>query len=334
LLAANVASRDEVGGTLPYHDLERRKVVIIGATGFIGSHLASALARHGADVVCVSRNIRGRHLPSGRNMTWKECDASIIEDVRRLFEEVQPEIVYHLTSDSKGGREIAIVPDSVRNDVIAGTNVLVEATRIGKVRVVLAGSFEEPSRDDDFPCSPYAAAKSTITSYGRMISALGGLEVSILRLMMTYGPRQKSNKVLPYVINRLKAGQIAEVGSGSRMLDWVYVDDVVDAFLRVGSLPWTGSEPIDIGTGSLMRLRDSIETIGKLMGRSDLLRFGAINDRVLEREETADVETALQKLGWRASTSFRNGIRATIDSIIAAILCVIPLLIFQCGSDA
>ncbi len=89
---------------------------------------------------------------------------------------------------------------------------------------------------------------------------------------------------------------------------------------------------MNIGTGSLAGLRDKIETIGKLMGRSDLLRFGAINDRVLEREETADVETALQKLGWRASTSFRNGIRALIDSIITQPSLHNSLLIFQCDA--
>src|SRR3954470_11846348 len=118
----------------------------------------------------------------------------------------------------------------------------------------MAGSFEETSKDDKFPCSPYAAAKAASASYARMISALSGLEVSILRLMMVCGPGQKTYKVLPYVINKLKDGQLAELGSARRVLDWVYIDDVIDAFLRVGSLQWTSADPVDIGTGSLMRL--------------------------------------------------------------------------------
>ncbi len=164
-------------------------------------------------------------------MTWKECDASIIEDVRRLFRRETARIVYHLTSDSRGGRKIAIVPVQRAERYNRRDERSCRGDQDWQVRVVLAGSFENRTGTTIFPCSPYAAAKSTITSYGRMISALGGLEVSITpTFMMTYGPRQKSNKVLPYVINRLKAGQIAEVGSGSRMLDWVYVDDVIDAF--------------------------------------------------------------------------------------------------------
>ena len=301
---------------MKYFDIKGKNTLVIGATGFIGSHLASALARHDSNVVCVSRNIGNRHFLTSTSTTWDECDASKRTDVERILNLYRPEIIYHLTSDSKGERDITIIPDSLQNDVMATTNVLLEAAKLGGIHVVIAGSFEEPSKDDKFPCSPYAAAKAASTSYARMISALGGLEVSILRLMMVYGPLQKNDKVFPYVINKLRDGQLAELGSARRVLDWVYVDDVIDAFLRVGSLPWTSADPVDIGTGSLMRLRDCIEIIGELMGRPDLLRFGAIEDRVLEREEAADTELARLKLGWQAQTQFRDGIQATIDSII------------------
>lgn len=297
-------------------DMRGTNTLVIGATGFIGSHLASALALHGSNVVCVSRNIGNRHPSTSTSMTWDECDASKRMDVERILNIYRPDIIYHLTSDSKGQRDLAIIPDSLQNDVIATINVLLGAAKLGGARVVIAGSFEEPSKEDKFPCSPYAAAKAASTSYARMISALGGLEVSILRLMMVYGPLQKNYKVFPYVINQLRAGQLAELGSARRALDWVYVDDVIDAFLRVGCLPWTSADPVDIGTGSLMRLRDCIEIIGELMGRPDLLRFGAIEDRALEREEAADTELARLKLGWQAQTPFRDGIQATIDSII------------------
>ena len=301
---------------MKYLDLNGRNTLVIGATGFIGSHLASALALHGSNVACVSRCIKGRQLSTQENITWDECDASNRSDVRRIIEKHKPEIIYHLASDSKGGRDIDLIPDSLQNDLMSTVNVLLEAERFGNIHVVIAGSFEEPGKNDDFPCSPYAAAKSACTSYARMISAHSGLEISILRLMMVYGPGQKDYKVLPYVINKLRDGQSAELGSARRVLDWVYVDDVVDAFLRVGSLPWVSADPVDIGTGSLVRLRDCIEIIGNLMGRPDLLSFGAIEDRALEREEPANTELARVRLGWKAKTTFKEGIKATIHSII------------------
>lgn len=300
-----------------YFDIKGKNTLVIGATGFIGSHLASALALHGSNVVCVSRNIRNRQFSTSNSMKWDECDASIRTDVERIINQHEPEVIYHLTSDSNGGRDLNLIPGSLQNDVIATTNVLLEAAKIGGIHVVMTGSFEEPRKKDEFPSSPYAAAKATTTSYARMISALSDLKVSIFRLMMVYGPRQKPYKVLPYVIHKLRDGQVAELGSARRVLDWVYVDDVIDAFLRVGSLPWISADPVDIGTGSSMRLRDCIEIIGDLMGRPDLLRFGAIEDRVLEREERADTEPARLKLGWQAQTQFRDGIQATIDSFVS-----------------
>jgi UDP-glucose 4-epimerase len=301
-----------------YFDIKGRNTLVIGATGFIGSHLASALALHGSNVVCVSRSIKNSQLSTPSNMIWEECDASKRENVKRIIDQHKPEIIYHLTSDSKGGQDINLIPDSLKNDLISTINVLLEAARVKNIHVIIAGSFEEPSKNDKFPCSPYAAAKSATTSYARMISALSGLEISILRLMMVYGPRQKSYKIFPYVINQLRDGQLAELGSARRVLDWVYIDDVIDAFLRVGSLPWISADPIDIGTGSSMELRDCIQIIGDLMGRPDLLSFGAIEDRAMEREEPANTELALIRLGWKAKTKFEEGIRATIHSIISS----------------
>lgn len=297
-------------------DIKDKNILVIGATGFIGSHLASALALGGSNVVCASRNVRNHQNLTTANMVWDECDASKRTEVERIINRYAPRIIYHLTSDSKGGQDIDLIPDSLQNDVMATANILLESAKYGGIHVVMAGSFEEPGKDDKFPCSPYAAAKAACTSYARMISSLSGLEVSILRLMMVYGPRQKDYKVLPYVINKLQNGQLAELGSGHRALDWVYIDDVVDAFIRAGSLPWISADPVDIGTGSLMRLRDCIETIGELMGRSDLLRFGAIENRTREREASADTELAKVRLGWQAKTHFRNGIQATINSIV------------------
>jgi len=299
-----------------YSSLSDKNILVIGATGFIGSHLASALASHGSNVVCVSRNIKNRQLLTQENTTWDECDASKRADVKKIIEKYRPEIIYHLTSDSKGGRDINLIPDSLQNDLVSTINVLLEAAKHHNIHVIITGSFEEPSKNDEFPCSPYAAAKSASTSYARMISSLSGLEVSILRLMMVYGPRQKQYKVLPYVINRLRDGEFAELGNASRDLDWVYIDDVIDAFLRVGSQPWVSADPIDIGTGSSMRLRDCIEIIGDLMGRPDLLSFGAIEDRAMEREEPANTELARTRLGWHAKTKFKDGIKATIQSIM------------------
>lgn len=298
--------------------LRDRVVLVVGANGFLGRHLVRSLAGCGARVTAVSRSVEQMGVTPDP-VDWRRCDASDPDQVSAAFREVRPELVYQLTSDSRGGRELALVSDSIRNDVLATTTVLTEAVRWNVARVVMTGSQEEPegSVRDAVPASPYAAAKSISGLYARMFAALYDLPVTVLRLAMTYGPGQKDYKVIPYTIRCLLAERIAELGSGERMLDWVYVDDVTDAFVRAGVVATAGSCAIDIGTGRVTRLRDVLTMIGSLMGRPDLLAFGAAPDRKMEREIIADPRGAAAILGWSAQTALRDGLQRTIDSYAA-----------------
>lgn len=121
---------------------------------------------------------------------WRPCDASDPDQVATVFRDVRPNIVYNLTSDSQGGRDVSLVQASVRNDVVATTNVLVEAVRHKVNRVVIPGSLEEPkgNADDAIPASPYAAAKWASSSYSRMFSALYDM-VQVKRNTRSYPTR-------------------------------------------------------------------------------------------------------------------------------------------------
>jgi UDP-glucose 4-epimerase len=193
--------------------------------------------------------------------------------------------------------------------------VLVAATNFGIKRLVMTGSFEEPTGEagEAIPVSPYAAAKWASCGYARMISALHGLPVVVLRLMMTYGPSQKTHKVIPYTILSLLRGETARLSSATRAIDLVYVDDVVDALVRAAAAPRLDAQSIDIGSGRLVRLSDCLWLIGNLLQRPDLLDFGAMEDRVMEREYAASTSEATQRLGWRAHTDLQNGLQQTIE---------------------
>ena len=295
--------------------LRGRTLLVVGASGFLGRHLVRALGERDARVVGVSRS-PPLSPPAPGNVLWRRCDASDPDQVADLFREVRPDVVYHLTSDSRGGRDLDLIRDSLRNDVVATANVLTEAVRCGVGRVVMTGSLEEPKggAGDAVPSSPYASAKWASCVYARMFAVLYGLPVTVLRLMMTYGPGQKDYKVVPYTIRALLAGETARLAGGGRRLDWVYVDDVIEAFLRAGVAPVGGAGAIDIGTGQAVRLRDLLALVGELVGRPDLLAFGDVPDRAMEREEVADPRAAMETLGWRATTSLRHGLLRTIEA--------------------
>ena len=234
----------------------------------------------------------------------------------QLFEQTRPDIAYILTSDSRGGPDLEFVQASVQNDVLATINVLVEATRHKCRHVVMTGSIDEPGgmARSATPSTPYGAAKWVIGGYARMFMRLYGTPISILRTMMTYGPGQKSFKLIPSIVEALLQDKRAELGSGRRLVDWVYIDDVVEAFVRTASSPALNGT-IDVGSGKLVSIRDCALMLGRLTGRSKLLDFDPDRDRPYEEISAADTHPASERLGWRARTPLSEGLKKTIAAV-------------------
>jgi UDP-glucose 4-epimerase len=199
-------------------------------------------------------------------------------------------------------------------------NVLVAAAETGGTRVVLAGSLEEPDGGDPepTPVSPYAAAKSASSAYGRMFHSLYGVPVVVLRVFMVYGPGQHDQtKLVPYVITSLLRGHPPELSSGRRPVDWVYVDDVVHALLASATADAAVGETIDVGSGILTPIRGVVEMLVELMRPPVEPAFGALPDRPRERVRVADVARTQAILGWAPGTSLETGLAATIEWFMA-----------------
>ena len=202
----------------------------------------------------------------------------------------------------------------MRENLVSSVNIMVAAARTG-CTVVLAGSMEEPEpAEESVPASPYAASKLAVGSFARMLHALHGLPVVNLRVFMAYGPGQHDrSKLVPYVITSLLRGTRPELSSGVRPVDWVYVDDVVDAFVAAASREDLAGTTLDIGTGELVTIRAIVEQLVETVGTDVEPDFGSRPDRPLEIVRAADVDRTLDILGWRASTTLGEGLRSTVD---------------------
>ncbi|MGI9047192.1 MAG: NAD-dependent epimerase/dehydratase family protein [Burkholderiales bacterium] len=311
---------DVANESMTFEKFEGKSVLVVGASGFFGRHVIERLGAVGAEVTAFSRSVPKRMPP---NVVIRQGDASDPSQVAAAFAAAAPDVVYHLTSDSMGGREAELIPTSMRNDVLATLNVLLEAKHRGTARVVMTGSMEEPSGEaaEAVPSSPYAAAKWVTAGYARMLASLHDLPVVVLRLMMTYGPGQKAYKVVPATMLSLLENRPIKLGSGSRLVDWVYIDAVTDAFMRAAVAPYPGAASIDIGSGQLVSVRECLETIGDLTGRPHLLNFGALPDRPMEMVRAADGERAARLLDWRPSTTLRDGLARTQESRAGVVPC-------------
>ena len=292
-------------------DLSNRKVLVTGARGFLGAPLCRRLVACGAEVTGTSRSDN----PGFVGRSWSRGDMSDLGFVREVVSAMRPDVIYHLTSESVGASDMAQVLPAIRNDLLPAVNVLIAATESGCGRVVMTASLEEPQRGGDgaVPPSPYAAAKWAGGGYARMFHALYRTPVVLVRPFMTYGPGQKEHKLLPYVCLSLLKGVQPKLGSGTRQVDWVYVDDVIDALVTTADAPDIEGTTIDLGSGRLATIQAVVTRLAEIVGTGVAPCFDSALDRLVESVRAADTAGALAKLGWRATTTLEEGLRRTAD---------------------
>ncbi len=287
--------------------------LVTGATGFIGSHLCRRLDALGAEVHAVSRR-RDVSAPGVRK--WWRGDLSDPETARRVVAGAAPDVLFHLASRVSGARDLDLVLETFRDNLATTVNLLAAATGGGCRRIVLAGSLEEPEpeRPHPVPSSPYAAAKWAAGGYARFFHALYGTPAVIARIFMVYGPDQKDEKKLvPYVTRSLLAGEAPEISAGTRRVDWIYVEDVVEGLLALAAAPGIDGETIDLGSGELVTVREVVETLCAIVAPGTAPRFGAVPDRPMEQVRVAATAKTQEQIGWRPRVSLREGLERTVD---------------------
>jgi UDP-glucose 4-epimerase len=292
-------------------DLGGLNVLVIGGNGFLGRPLLACLEKAGACIQAVSRS-----LPSETGkVRWWHGSAADMQWLRELITRLKPDVIYQLASASLGGQDPGLVLPAFEDDLRTTVNTLVAAQECGASRVIFTRSLDEPppAKNAKAPASPYAAAKAASGLYGRMFHELYGLPVVMLRPFMTYGPGQKAYKVIPYTILSMLRGESPRLSSGKRGVDWVYVDDVVSAFIAAATRAEAVGKEIDLGTGRLHSVHHVVEEIRKLIPGAPEPSFGSRPDRVHEENRAADLKTAESSLRWRSTTPLTEGLSLTID---------------------
>jgi nucleoside-diphosphate-sugar epimerase len=131
--------------------------------------------------------------------------------------------------------------------------------------------------------------------------------------MMVYGPGQWDvAKLLPYVITTLLSGRSPAVSSGTREMDWVFVDDVIDGLLSVAQSAVADADMVDLGSGTLTSIRDIVQQVAQVIGADVPIQFGAVPDRPLERPRAARADRTRAATGWSAATPLDEGLKRTV----------------------
>jgi UDP-glucose 4-epimerase len=302
------------------------RALVTGGAGFIGSHLVDALIARGDDVTVVDHLSRGhdRNLQGARSLGVKleRADVTDVPRMLEIFSTARPEAVYHLAAQIDVRRSIAD-PSTDAHVNIGGTAAVLEASRhVGVGRLVLAstaGVYGDPAQIPTpelsplAPLSPYGAGKAAAESYLALFGRLYGLSTLSLRMANVYGPRQDPHGeagVIAIFCSAAAGGAKATIfGDGAQTRDFVFVGDVVAAFVAAGRSDAQGA--INVSTGqetSLLELAGALE----LETVSGPARLGEISRSCL------NPAAAVERLGWNALTPLAEGLQVTLAALRAA----------------
>jgi UDP-glucose 4-epimerase len=291
--------------------LAGKRVLVTGGTGFIGQHLLNRLTQVDARIYAVSRS--PRHESSG-NVHWYQGDLAELSTSRELLKSIRPHVIFHLAGHAVGARTVDAIVPTLQCNLMTTVNLLTAAREFGCGRFILSGSQEEPIGSSELvPSSPYAVTKWASSAYARMFSALYQLPIVILRIFMVYGPGQRNlQKLIPYVTLSLRKGEVPKLMSGDRPVDWIYVDDVVEALLASARVRNLDGKTIDIGSGKLVTVRKVVEKLVQLTGRDITPAFGAKSERPFEQIRVADTKVAEELLRWHPRVALDEGLKRTV----------------------
>ena len=292
--------------------LSDRKILVTGASGFIGSHLCKRLCNNGCVVHAVSRRKRNSE---NNSLEWWQADLTDIDTARELMVTIKPDLIFHLAGLPKGSRTVDLVLSTFRSNLMSTVNLLTAASEVGCDRIILSGSFEEPGLDNLLmvPSSPYAVTKWACSAYARMFHMLYHLPTVNLRIFMVYGPGQYNfSKLIPYTILSSLRGEVVKITDGHRQIDWIFVEDVIDGLLAVVQAPYLEGSTTDMGSGNLVSIRTVVQQLVNLIDPQTVILFGALPDRPMEQVGVANTTATFERIGWIPRTILEDGLKLTV----------------------
>jgi len=283
------------------------KIVVTGGAGFIGSHLIDRLARDGAGEIVAADNLhRGRHAhlaqhadnPAVRLAEADIRDAAALRDMC-----AGADVIYHLAAQSNVMGAVSDLSYSFATNVAGTVNVLEAARAAGVRRVVFSSSREVYGEVDrlavpeDAPFNAknaYGASKAAGELYARVFLNTYGVETAVLRFANVYGPRDR-DRVIPLWLEAAATGQEMIVYGGQQLIDFVHVDQVVEAMLRASTADIIG-QPINVGSGQGTPLLQLAERVMALPGASSRLDLRPARSVEVARF-TAEIGLMRERLG-------------------------------------
>ncbi|HEX7253083.1 MAG TPA: NAD-dependent epimerase/dehydratase family protein [Thermoanaerobaculia bacterium] len=302
-----------------------KRALLTGGAGFVGANLARRLLAEGLDVhLLVRPESRGWRIEGiRRDVRIHAVDLSEAESVSKAVRAAAPDWIFHLAAHGSYSSQTDL--DRMIQTNLAGTATLLEAcARIGFEAFVHAGSSSEygykdhaPAEEDWLePNSPYAVTKAAATLFCRYQAQKLELPITTLRLYSVYGPYEEPTRLMPTLIRAGLAGKLPPLVHPDIARDYVYTEDVNEAFLLAAQRASAKSRGAvyNVGTGIQTTIREVVAVARRTLPISEEPRWGSMPDRQWDTGVwVADRRRIERELGWKPHVPLEEGFARMVE---------------------
>lgn len=296
------------------------KVLITGAGGFVGSFLARLLVNEGYQVYAIVRKSSDLWRIQDILPSIKLFYADLLDynQINAYITQIKPDWCIHLAWYAVPGKYLQS-PENL-NSLQASLNLVSQLAETGCKRFIGVGTCFEYDYSlgylsESSPTKPltiYAATKIALATTLSQLSAVTDMETVWVRLFYQYGSQENPNRLIPAIISALLKDEVVNTTKGEQIRDFLHIEDVASALLEIAKSQLTGI--VNIGSGQPITVREIALTLGKILGKTNLINFGALpyrpNDPMFI---CANNYLLKEQTNWQIKYDLETGLTDTIN---------------------
>ena len=298
-------------------NLKNARVLVTGATGFIGKHLINSLLKEKAKISIICR----KKLIKNQNIKIYSGDLTDSSFLNKAIKEINPEKIFHLAAFVNPSRDILLLDKAFQVNFFGTANLLNSLKNIDYESLVLTSTAEVygnnriPFKEDMplNPLSPYSLSKASAEIFCNMLYKNNNYPIIILRLSLVYGPGQNTDRFLPQLLTTLLKNKEFSMTKGEQKRDYIFVKDVVEALIKSSSSKNAIGQTINICSGKQHTIKYIASRIAIMLNAKKLIRHDLPYRKNEQWSYCGDITKAKKILNWKPKTNINTGLKKTID---------------------